>query len=202
MNKLTLATLSTLAFTLASTNVFAVDGTITVNGVVTDQTCTLQSDGRFESSGLKDITVNLRALPKSIFKPEVTMTWGVDLYLKNATGTGPCDAATTQAFKGIHLSVTSPDHLDATDKTLLVNQAEGASATNPIFIQLLTVSSSGFVPVDLSAPWGDQATSPILGDGTDENIIYVYYQAKMFSKTGIVDAQTVQATVNYTMHYN
>ncbi|UOH17289.1 type 1 fimbrial protein [Acinetobacter sp. NyZ410] len=204
MKKLTLATLSTLALTVASTNVFAVDGTITVKGAVTDQTCTLQGDGRFGSSGLKDITINIRALPKSWFLSNQGQWIQVfNLFLKNAEGTANCDAATGKAFKGIHLSVTSPaTNLDATDKTLLVNQAEGASATNPIFIQLLTVSSSGFVPVDLSAPWGDQATSPILGDGTDENIIYVYYQAKMFSKTGIVDAQTVQATVNYTMHYN
>ena len=45
MQKLTLATLSTLAFTLASTSVFALDGTITVNGVVTDQTCVLLAKG-------------------------------------------------------------------------------------------------------------------------------------------------------------
>lgn len=40
MQKLTLATLSTLALTLACTQVFALDGTLTVNGAVTDQTCT------------------------------------------------------------------------------------------------------------------------------------------------------------------
>ncbi|UOH17287.1 type 1 fimbrial protein [Acinetobacter sp. NyZ410] len=199
MKKLTLATLSTLAFTLASTNVFAVDGTITVNGVVTDQTCTLQSDGRFESSGLKDITVNLRALPKSIFKPEVTMTWGVDLYLKNATGTGPCDAATTQAFKGIHLSVTSPDHLDATDKTILVNQATGAggaSAANPVFMRFIT---DDFRPVDFSASWESQAKSLPRNNGGN---IFVQYLAAVFSKTGVVDAQNYTAKINYTIHYN
>jgi len=45
MKKLTLATLNTLAFTVSCTSVFALDGTITVNGAVTDQTCTLQPYG-------------------------------------------------------------------------------------------------------------------------------------------------------------
>ena len=45
MQKLTLATLSTLAFTLASTSEFALDGTITFNGDITDVTCTLNGGG-------------------------------------------------------------------------------------------------------------------------------------------------------------
>ncbi|MDN5418487.1 MAG: type 1 fimbrial protein [Acinetobacter sp.] len=203
MKKLTLATLSTLALTLASTNVFAVDGTITVKGAVTDQTCTLQGDSRFGSSGLKDITINIRALPKSWFlSNQGQWIQFFNLFLKNAEGTANCDAVTGKAFKGIHLSAISPDHLDTADKTLLVNQATNASATNPIFIQLSTVSGGTMVPVDFSAPWGDQAKSTILGDGRDENIIYVYYEAKMFSKTGIVDAQNYTAKINYTIHYN
>ncbi|MFW1853280.1 type 1 fimbrial protein, partial [Acinetobacter guillouiae] len=59
MQKLTLATLSTLALTLASTNVFAVDGTITVNGAVTDQTCILQGDIGSTGAALKDMILNL-----------------------------------------------------------------------------------------------------------------------------------------------
>jgi major type 1 subunit fimbrin (pilin) len=158
MQKLTLATLSTLAFTLSSTNVFALDGTLTVNGVVTDQTCVLLAKGfgGGQASGVKDITINFPAMPKSWFV--IPNQWqrieNFKLYLRNATDTGPCDAATTKAFKGIHLSVTSPDHLDATDKTLLVNQAEGASATNPIFMQIIAVPGGTIVPVDFSAPWG------------------------------------------------
>ena len=69
MQKLTLATLSTLAFTLSSTNVFALDGTLTVNGVVTDQTCVLLAKGfgGGQASGVKDITINFPAMPKSWF---------------------------------------------------------------------------------------------------------------------------------------
>ncbi|MFW1746352.1 fimbrial protein [Acinetobacter guillouiae] len=209
MQKLTLATLSTLALTLACTNVFALDGTLTVNGVVTDQTCTLQASGSGGgfSTGLKDITVTLPTGPKSKFTPAVPpIAVGMSLFLKNASGTAPCDAATTKAFKGIHLSA-SPDHLDATDKTLLVNQASGASAKNPVFILFLTdgfdivgAGVDGSKPVDFSAPWGRQAKSSIRNSAGGN--ISVLYLVSVYSKTGIVDAQNYTAKVNYTIHYN
>ncbi|MDN5418488.1 MAG: type 1 fimbrial protein [Acinetobacter sp.] len=209
MKKLTLATLSTLALTLACTNVFALDGTITVNGAVTDQTCTLQassSSGGF-ATGLKDITFTLPTAPKSKFTPGSSpIGASVNLFFKNASGTGPCDAATTKAFKGIHLSAISPDHLDTADKTLLVNQASGASAANPIFMRFITDGfdnvgggMAGIRSVDFSAPWGNQAKSSIGNHGGN---IYVVYNVVVFSKTGIVDAQNYTATVNYTLHYN
>jgi major type 1 subunit fimbrin (pilin) len=200
MKKLTLARLSILALALACTQVFAVDGTITVNGVITDGTCTL---GGF-ATGLKDITVNLGAISKSEFtpthpKPERYI--GVTLQLVNATGTADCDAVTSKAFKGIHLSAISPDHLDTADKTLLVNQASGASAKNPIFTQIFAFDFDGNVNiVDFSAPWGTQAKSPIYTQGPVGASIA--YDVKYASKTGIVDAQNYTAKINYTIHYN
>jgi major type 1 subunit fimbrin (pilin) len=200
MKKLTLATLSTLALTLPCTNVFAVDGTLTVNGVVTDQTCTLQASGSDYATGLKDITVDMGAWPKSWFTPTNQSSWEfiINLYIKNADGTANCDAATIGALKGIHLSAISPaSDLDATDKTLLVNKASGASSTNPIFIRFKTMA---YEPVDFSAPWGDQVKSGkvfTVGDA-----MYLEYYVAFVSKTGVVDAQNVQAKINYTMHYN
>jgi len=202
MQKLTLATLSTLAFTLACTNVFALDGTITVNGVVTDQTCTLKTYGSGHTSGLKNLTLTLPTLPKSSFTPSSlrSMLYVFGLELTNATGTDNCDAATAQAFKGIHFSVTSPaTNLDATDKTLLVNKATDASITNPVFIQFLAGVGTSSSPVDFSALWGAQAKGQVETNGV---LSHVYYAVRYVSKTGIVDAQTVQATVNYTLHYN
>jgi len=200
MQKLTLATLSILALALACTNAFALDGTLTVNGVITDGTCTL---GGF-ATGVKDITVNLGAISQSEFtpthpKPERYI--GVTLSLVNATGTADCDAVTSKAFKGIHLSVTSPDEdLDATDKTLLVNKASGASAKNPVFTQMFAVNFDGTNIVDFSAPWGTQAKSPIYTQGPVGASIA--YDVKYASKTGVVDAQNYTAKINYTLHYN
>ena len=205
MKKLTLATLSTLALTLPCTSVFALDGTITVNGVVTDQTCTLQSydiNGGI-TSGLKNLTLTLPTLPKSSFTPSSLRStlYYFTLALINATGTRSCDAATVKAFKGIHFSVTSPaTNLDAMDKTLLVNQATDASITNPVFIQFLNGNRPGSLPVDFSALWGAQAKGQVVSTGI--LLPHVYYAVRYVSKTGIVDAQTVQATVNYTLHYN
>ncbi|WP_353162447.1 fimbrial protein [Acinetobacter guillouiae] len=203
MKKLSLVTLSTLVFTLACTNVFAVDGTITVNGVITDGTCTLKGDGN-RSSGTKDITVNLPSVPKSLFKFEPgfpnSMQVIFSMQLTNATGTGPCDAATSKAFKGIHLSPISPTDLDDLDKSLLVNRATGAggaSSTNPVFIRFYTYETNSIV--DLNAPWGSQAGSELYSVGNEVSIRYV---ATVISNTGVVDAQNVQAKINYTMHYN
>ncbi|MEQ1320459.1 MULTISPECIES: fimbrial protein [Acinetobacter] len=197
MKKLTLATLSTLALTLASTNVFAVDGTLTVNGVITDQTCTLRAEENSILSGLKDLTVSLPTLPKSTFTPSnrEPFIMGFNIYLRDATGSDFCDIATRRAFRGIHLSAISPDHLDTTDKTLLVNTS-GASVANPVFIQFYTVDS---VPVDFSASWADQAKSTVQHLS---NHTFVYYRVQYASKTGIVDAQNVNAKINYTLHYN
>ncbi|MGR2922319.1 fimbrial protein [Acinetobacter sp. 1125_18A] len=198
MQKLTLATLSTLALTLACTQVFAVDGTITVNGVITDGTCTLRAEENSILSGLKDLTVSLPTLPKSTFTPSnrEPFLMGFNIYLRDATGSDFCDIATRRAFRGIYLSAISPDHLDTTDKTLLLNKASGASVANPVFIQFYTVDS---MPVDFSASWEAQAKSTVqhLSSHT-----FVYYRVQYASKTGIVNAQTVQAKINYTLMYN
>jgi major type 1 subunit fimbrin (pilin) len=203
MKKCTLPILGALALSLACSSVFAVDGTITINGVITDGTCTLQGGGRL-TSGLKDITIDAGPIPKSSIPPpsEVPLITNFQISLRNATGTGPCDEATSQAFKGIHLSVSSPaTDLDTEDKTLLVNKAigaGGASTTNPIFI-ILGVDNSNMDAIDFSAPWGSQAKSEVFRSG-DET--YVRYLVGIFSKTGIVDAQYYTATVNYTLMYN
>ena len=197
MKKLTLATLSTLALTLSSTSVFALDGTITVNGAITDQTCTLRGDENSILSGLKDLTVSLPTLPKSTFTPSnrVPFFMGFNIYLRDATGSDFCDIATRRAFRGIHLSAISPAHLDTTDKTLLVNKASGAPVANPVFIQFYTLDS---VPVDFSASWGAQAKSPVQSD------VSVTYRVMYFSRLigRLLVAQNVNAIVNYTMHYN
>ncbi|MFW1746341.1 fimbrial protein [Acinetobacter guillouiae] len=194
MKKLTLATLSTLALSLTCTSVFAVDGTIIVNGVVIDGTCTLIGGSNI-LTGLKNLTLNMPTIPKSKFKPTDPPAEAFTVFLANTTGRA-CDLVTSKALKGIHLSAISPTDLDATDKTLLVNKAIGASTKNPVFIRILTAYSAEVV--DLSAPWGVQAKSPVYS-----NIGYaIYYRAQYVSKTGIVDPQTYTAKINYTLHYN
>jgi major type 1 subunit fimbrin (pilin) len=194
MKKQTFATLSTLALTLTCSSAFAVDGTIRVNGVVTDGTCILQGEGS-GVSGHKDLTVTLPTVPKSKFN---TVSRKIEMVLKNATNTDFCDRVTNRAFRGIHLSVSSPStDLDSEDKTLLVNKAigaGGASTTNPIFIQ---IRANGIV--DFSEPWGTQAKSQI--SYTDVYTAFAYY-VSYYSKNWTVDAQNVHAVVNYTMHYN
>ena len=198
MKRLSLNVMGVLALSLVCSSVFAVDGKITVNGAVVDQTCTLQAYNGMVS-GTKDLTIHLLDVSQSRFDPNTPQQMGAYFFAKltNSAG-GNCDAATTKAFKGIHLSPILATDLDETDKTLLVNKAIGASVTNPVFIRLITWQG---IPVDLSAPWGTQAYSPTV-TSVPQLDSFLNYLVTYVSKTGIVDAQNVTATINYTLHYN
>ena len=201
MKKLTLSALSAVTLSLACTSVFAVDGTITINGVVTDETCTLTGTGP-GAAGSKDLTLTLDTVPKSTFTApnSVAATKSFSLQLKNAAGTGGCDAATNKALKGLYLSPLAAGDVDATDKTLLVNKAAGASIAEPVFIQLLTDTDA---KVDLAASWGSQAKSAVTGLAADgSGTATMTYKAQYASVSGTVAAQNVSAVVNYTLQYN
>ncbi|WP_287906651.1 fimbrial protein [Acinetobacter sp.] len=200
MKILTLSALSTLVLGLACTQTYAVDGTITVNGVVTDSTCTVAGGGT-GGAGNKDIIVTLDTVPSSTLTTanKFASPKSFDLELKNAAG-GSCGAATNKALKGVLLGTAVAGDYDSDDKTALVNKAAGASTTNPVFIQIVTDSD---VAVDYSAAWGTQAKSPVVlnpADGT--GTAKMTYKARYFTKSGTVDAQNVTATVNYTLQYN
>ena len=201
MKKLTLPTLAIWALLLASSHVFAVDGKITVNGAVTDGTCTLRPAKTHPGTGMKNIMIPLVAVPKSSFTPTNTIQGPTNILLDLVNGAGDyCDVAQNKAFKGIHLSPISATDLDESDKTLLINKATGAggaSIKNPVFIQFSV--SGGNVPVNISQPWNVQVRNAVFGSS---QAVHVGYQVSYFSKTGIVDAQNVTARVNYTLHYN
>lgn len=63
MNKLVYAALASGAMILASGSAFASDGTITFNGALTAQTCTINGNG----SSAKDFTVNLPTVSTGAF---------------------------------------------------------------------------------------------------------------------------------------
>lgn len=201
MKSLTLSTVSALVLGLACTQTFAVDGTITVNGVVTDSTCTVAGGGA-GGAGSKNIVVTLDTVPSSTFTTanQFASPKSFDLELKNGAGTGGCGAATNNALKGVFLETAAAGDYDSGDATALVNKATGASTTNPVFIQIVTDSD---VAVKYSDAWGTQAKSPVVlnpADGT--GTAKMTYKARYFTKSGTVDAQNVTATVNYTLQYN
>lgn len=203
MKKLTLPALGTLALSLACSSVFAADGTITINGMITDETCTLAGSGS-GVNGSQNLVLTLDTVLKSTFTA-ANMTAAkknFSLQLKNAAGTGNCDASTNKALKGLYLSPISTADLDTTDKTLLVNKATegGASIANPVYIQILTDAD---IAVNLSEPWGVQAKSAITGLAADgSGTATMLYKAQYASKTGTVSGQNVIAVVNYTLQYN
>lgn len=192
MKTLTLFAPSTLTLSLVCTNVSAIDGTLTINGSIVDETCTLELN-TLGASGVKDLSARLMTVPKS----QIYTSMGVTFLLTDTAGTPVCDVAKTKAFKGIHLSPNVAADLDTRDTTLLVsNAAAEVYSENPVFIQILTDKNK---KVDFSAPWGIQAKSAI---NSNFDAATVYYTMQYFSKKGAVDAQNVTTLVNYTLHYN
>lgn len=191
MKKLTLPALSVQALSLICTSVFAIDGTLTINGSIVDETCTLELD-TLGKNGTRDL-IRLKTLPQSQI---YTSSMGITFLLTDTVGSAVCDVATTKAFKGIHLSPNVAAELDAMDKTLLVNNTIDASRKTPVFLQVLTDKNS---KVDFSAPWGTQAKSSI---NSKFDIATVYYTILYFSKTGLVDTQKLTTLINYNLHYN
>lgn len=192
MKRLTLFAASGLTLSCVCSSVFAVDGTLTINGSIVDETCTLQLN-MLSASDVKALSARLKSAPNS----QIYTSLGVTFLLTDTVGTPVCDVAKTKAFRGIHLSPNVTADLDTRDTTLLVsNTAAEFSEKNPVFIQVLTDKNK---QVDFSAPWETQAKSAI---NSNFDAAKVYYTMQYFSNKGAIDAQSVTTLINYTLHYN
>jgi len=178
MNKLILAS----AIAALSAPALAVDGTITFNGLVTDQTCEITTPAG------NDFTVTL---------PTVSAT----------TLNAAAQTAGRTPFS-INLSNCSSDGKVATyfepgptvdfDTGRLVNQANAADAATNVQIQLLGENSL-FIPVQAAGAGGAQDNSQWVdvtaGGAADLNYYAEYYA------TGAATAGTVNSSIQYTIIY-
>ncbi|MCX5466370.1 fimbrial protein [Acinetobacter nematophilus] len=139
MKKLMISMLCVLILGLVHSHTFAADGTIMVNGTITNSTCIVEVSG-VGVSGLKNIVVTLTPVLKSNFQYSNSYTGPAvfSLHLKNNAGTAGCDAVTNKALKGLVLETASATDYDPMNKALLVNKAVGVSLTKPIFIYIRT----------------------------------------------------------------
>lgn len=192
MKRLILFAQNVLTLSLVCSNLFAEDGTLTINGSIVDETCTLQLN-MLSASDVKALSARLKTAPNS----QIYSSMGVTFLLTDTTGTAVCDVAKTKAFKGIHLSPNVAVDLDTRDTTLLVSNTLAETSTkSPVFIQVLTDKNK---KVDFSAPWETQAKSVI---DSNFDAAKVYYTMQYFSNKGAIDAQSVTTLINYTLHYN
>lgn len=174
-----LAMVITSAFTASA---FAVDGTITINGQITDTTCTISVDG-----GSNDATVTLPTVSSTTLgAPGATAgATPFTISLSNCSGTS-LNTASTYFEPGAYV--------DSTTGRLNIDSAAADAATN-VQVQLLNADRDAIVagasvangqndiPVDISS-----------GNGT------LNYFAQYYA-TGASTAGSVTTQVDYTMVY-
>ncbi|MEB8290185.1 type 1 fimbrial protein [Klebsiella michiganensis] len=174
-----LALLVTSAFT---TSALAVDGTITINGKITDTTCTISVDG-----GSKDATVTLPTVSASTLSAngQTAGATPFKISLSDCSGTS-MNTASTYFEPGAYVdNVTGRLNIDTTASDAATNvQVELLNAErNAIVAGASVANGQNDIPVDISG-----------GSGT------LNYFAQ-YHATGAAGAGSVTTQVDYTMVY-
>ena len=184
MRKYTTA-LSAVALVISSAfaaSVFAADGTITINGKITDTTCTISVDG-----GSNDATVTLPTVSSSSLAAsgQTAGATPFNISLSNCSGTS-LNTDSTYFEPGAYVdSVTGRLNIDTTASDAATNvQVELLNANMSAIVAGASVANGqNDVPVDISA-----------GNGT------LNYFAQYYA-TGASTAGSVTTQVDYTMTY-
>ena len=163
---------------LATSSVFAADGTITINGQVTDKTCTVNA------GTTKDFTVTLPTVSQSVLAV-AGATAGRTPFTINLTGCTAGSKVATYFEPGSTVDFSSGR----------LNNASG-TATN-VQVQLLG-SNNTAIPVLAAGAGGVQTNSQLVAvtDGAANLNYYAQYYA-----TGASTPGSVATTVKYTIIY-
>ncbi|VEA64110.1 Major pilin [Serratia plymuthica] len=173
--------LAVSAATISSFSAQATDGTITFNGKVTDQTCTISTPGG------KDFTVTLPTVSAST------------LATQSATaGRTPFAINLTQCSKGQVATYFEPGATVDFNTGRLINQAQTDSATN-VQIQLLG-SNNQFLPILAAGANGAQNNSQWVTVATEGGSADMNYYAEYYA-TNAAGAGDVTSSVQYTIIY-
>ena len=176
MKKLALiATLSVVGIA----NAQAADGTITINGLVTDQTCKIVTPAG------KDFTVTL----PTVSKQTLAATGDV-------AGRTPFQIKLDQCSKGKVATYFEPGATVDFSTGRLNNQAVGGA--NNVKVQLLG-SNNQFIPVLATGSNGAQANSQWV-DVVDNGSADLNYYAEYYA-TAAATAGTVNTSIQYTIIY-
>nr|WP_181716730.1 type 1 fimbrial protein [Psychrobacter sp.]QJS05751.1 pilus assembly protein, pilin FimA, ferrous iron transporter B [Psychrobacter sp.] len=163
---------------LATSSVFAADGTITINGQVTDKTCTVNA------GTTKDFTVTLPTVSQSVLA-----------VAGNTAGRTPFTINLTGCTAGSKVATYFEPGATVDFNTGRLNNATG-TATN-VQVQLLG-SNNTAIPVLAAGAGGLQTSSQLVAvaDGSANLNYYAEYYA-----TGASTPGTVATTVKYTIIY-
>lgn len=180
MQKLLLSTLLVSALSLTSQFAAASDGTITFNGQVVANTCTVNGNG----TGMKDFTVTLPAVPASALAA-AGHTAGRTPFNIALTGCTPTTG-------NVHTYFEAGPTTDASTGNLNV---AGGGATN-VQIQLLNGNDSSAIKAGF-ADGSQNSHSVALTAGAATLPYFAQYYA-----TGAAGPGAANSSVMYTMTYN
>ena len=169
--------LAASALALGSVAAHAADGTVTINGMVTDQTCEV-------SAGSEDITVTLPTVGVgSLATPGTTA--GRTPFTINLEN---CKAGEVSAF------FETGGNVDAASGRLNNTGADGAQNVQ---VQLLS-DSSVVIPVLANAAQAAVTTKATVANDGDSAALNYYAQ---YYATGAATAGNVATSVQYTINY-
>ncbi|MBB1202741.1 type 1 fimbrial protein [Enterobacteriaceae bacterium 89] len=177
--------LSALAMVMTSAltaSAFAVDGTITINGQITDTTCTISVDG-----GSNDATVTLPTVSASTLgaSGQTAGATPFNISLSSCSGTS-LNTASTYFEPGAYVdSVTGRLNIDST----------AADAATNVQVQLLNADRNAIVAGASVANGQNDIPVDISGGNGTLNYFAQYYA------TGASTAGSVTTQVDYTMVY-
>lgn len=176
MKKISLAVLTVLA----TSSVFAADGTITINGMVTDKTCTINA-----GQG-KDFTVTLPTVSQQVLKAA-----------GDVAGRTPFTISLTECSEGSVATYFEPGSTVDFNTGRLNNTTAGGNAEN-VQVQLLG-SNNEAIPVLAAGAGGAQTNSQwvdVAAAGSADLNYYAEYYA-----TGASTPGNVATSVKYTIIY-
>jgi major type 1 subunit fimbrin (pilin) len=166
---------------ISSFPVHATDGTITFNGKVTDQTCTISTPGG------KDFTVTLPTVSASTLSAQ-----------SSTAGRTPFSINLTKCSKGQVATYFEPGSTVDFNTGRLVNQAQTNAATN-VQIQLLGKNNQ-YIPILAAGANGAQNNSQWVAVTNDGDSADLNYYAEYYA-TNAVGAGDVTSSVQYTIIY-
>lgn len=176
------STVALIVSSVFAANALAVDGTITINGKITDTTCTVSVNG-----GTADATVTLPTISATAL-PNVNSTAGAtpfNISLSGCTGTS-LSTASTYFEPGTFV--------DTSTGRLNIDGTVADAATN-VQVQLLNANRDAIVAgASVAAGQNDVAVDISSGSGT------LNYYAQYYA-TGAVGAGSVTTQVDYTITY-
>jgi len=184
MNKLLLSAALVAGFgvaALAPRTAAAVDGTVTINGKVLAQTCTVEGK-TYQANGSLSTAANKTVPLPNVLAPALNAAGSTAGRTGFTIAVAGCDAglsSVTTTFSGTGIDTTTG---------ALTNTA----ATNGVQVQLLDSSQN---PITLTSSYNMPAVALVSGGAT------LQYYAQYYAKNGNATAGTVTSSVAFTLSY-